>query len=47
MMQLATHFMALQIKLQNYPHKKTLDMYKHIQESTPDKITAENPSISM
>ena len=43
MMQLTTGFMALQIKLQNDPHKKTLDMDKHIQESTPDKITVEKP----
>ena len=43
MMQLTTGFMALQIKLQNDPHKKTLDMDKHIQESTPDKITIEKP----
>ena len=43
MMQLTTGFMALQIKLQNDPHKKTLDMDKHVQESTPDKITIEKP----
>ena len=43
MMQLTTGFMALQIKLQNDPHKKTLDLDKHIQESTPDKITIEKP----
>ena len=43
MMQLTTGFKALQIKLQNDPHKKTLDMDKHIQESTPDKIAIEKP----
>ena len=43
MMQLTTGFMALQIKLQNDPHKKTLDMDRHVQESTPDKITIEKP----
>ena len=43
MIQLTTGFMALKIKLQNDPHKKTLDIDKNIQDSTPNKITIEKP----
>ena len=43
MMQLTSGFVDLQIDIQNDADKKTLDIDKHIQESTPDEIAIEKP----